>query len=84
MSKTAWNNHFLFITGILKFGSIKSASHWDNLRCAQYLLSAHHVAFDPLIAFVPSVLAFACSFSTGSANTRESVVTSPLHNNNNN
>ena len=42
-----------------------------TILCAQYLLSAHHVAFEPLIAFVPSVLAFACSFSTGSTETRD-------------
>lgn len=31
-----------------------------------YLLSGHHVALELLMAFVPSVLALACSFTTGS------------------
>lgn len=37
-----------------------------------YLLSGYHVAFELLIAFVPSVLAFACSFTTGSDGQRQS------------
>lgn len=34
--------------------------------CVDYLLSGYHVALELLMAFVPSVLAFACSFTTGS------------------
>lgn len=40
------------------------------LCCENYLLSGYHVALELLMAFVPSVLAFACSFTTGSEGQR--------------
>lgn len=39
----------------------------NKLCTVHYLLSAYHVAFELLIAFMPSVLVFVCSFTTGSA-----------------
>lgn len=58
-----------------------SRSHVAELILAvcpvSYLLCDHHVALELLMAFVPSVLALTCSFTTGSdRDTRQEVIKS--------